>query len=124
MLHEIWLYLCAVVGKWFTGYWFLTGIPEAASYVVSGDLMPRCISAFVEKISPNTRQEICRLLFIVGFLIAGFLAWDDQYRIAITKSPEEVEWTISRLRNQVDTLQKYKNSHQAYEWPGLTPKMK
>ena len=34
MFAHLLTYLEAVIGYWFTGFWFLTAVPEALSYVL------------------------------------------------------------------------------------------
>jgi hypothetical protein len=88
MLGDFLTYIEAVIGVWFTGYWFLTALPEALSYVLPSALLEKMVARLDRWASPETRQYFYRWLFISGIFIAGFLAWDEQYQIAISKSSE------------------------------------
>ena len=50
----------------------------------------------------------------------GYSAWDEQYQIAISKSPEAVSAKMDRLQGRVTELEQYKQEHEAGEYPELS----
>ena len=109
MLGDLWTYGEAVISNWLTGYWFLTAIPEALSYILPTASTQRAVARFDQWVSPERRQQSYRALFIVGVFLSGFVAWNDQYQIAIIKSPEAV---AQRLL----ALEAYRQEHEVHEW--------
>ena len=101
MLENFLTYIEAVIGAWFTGYWFLTALPEALSYVVPSASPEKLMARLDQWTSYETRQYFYRCLFIVGIFVAGFLAWDEQYQIAISKSPETLVAKVTALQSQL-----------------------
>jgi hypothetical protein len=112
MLGDIWVYVEAVIGNWFTGYWALSAVPEVLSYIMPNAVTERATARFDEWISPATRQRFYRALFIAGLFVAGFVAWDDQYQVALSKSPEA-------LTQRLDALEQYKHAREIHEWPTI-----
>lgn len=120
-MREFWLYLQAVISNWFTGFWFLTAVPEALSYMLPEAWFGGISTWLDERIEEDNRRKIYRVIALAGLLIASFYAWDEQYKIAMSKSPEEITKTINGLQAQIDDLRQYKKNHEAGEWPALNP---
>jgi hypothetical protein len=120
MIGDFLTYIEAVMVAWFTGYWFLTAIPEALSYVVPSASAERVQVRLDQWVSVETRQSFYRALFIVGVFIAGFIAGDEQYQVAISKSPEALTAQLTSLQNEIAPLRTYKEQHEKTEYPTLT----
>jgi hypothetical protein len=98
MIGDFLTYIEGVMVAWFTGYWFLTAIPEALSYVVPSASAERVQARLDQWVSVETRQYFYRALFIVGVFIAGFVAWDEQYQAATMRTPEiALQATVTNL---------------------------
>lgn len=105
MLSDFAAYLVAVIAIWFSGYWFLTAIPEALSWVMPDASTRKVVARVDHWVSVDTRQSFYRFLFVIGFFIAGFIAGDDQYRIAnASAAAPALETRISNLEGKYDAL--------------------
>jgi hypothetical protein len=82
MLAEFWLYIRSLLSNWFTWFAVLTAIPEAASWLMTKALAEKVAARLDQWVSPETRQRSWRILSVMGLMFAGFVAWDEQYRVA------------------------------------------
>jgi hypothetical protein len=88
MFADTYTYLSAVLGHWWSGYWYLTGVPEALILIFPNPM--RHATAWLDRaVSPNTRLSIYRWIFVGGLLVAGFLSWDEQYQRAGSTDPRD-----------------------------------
>jgi hypothetical protein len=111
MFAEIWTYIVALLSNWASLIWGTSLIVEV------GGLMLRkkqylAVSDWLDQyvVVEETRVMVLRTLLVVGLLIAGFNAWDEQYQLAISKSPETLSQTISGLKGEVVALE-------SRQWP-------
>ena len=86
------------------GFAFLTAIPEVASYVAPHAVTRRVTTWMNELMSPTRRLLAYRALFLLGIFLARFMPWDEQYQIAISKSPEAFTAQIAKLQRQLETV--------------------
>jgi len=100
MLAEFRIYVEAVINVWFTGYWFITALPEALSYIVPS-FAPESVAARLDLwVSSETRQRFYRAVFLLGIFFAGFVAWDEQYQLATSKAAPAVEAELEQFRQR------------------------
>lgn len=116
MIAHFWVYIETVIGVWFTGYWFITGLPEALSYVMPSAMAEGATARLDQWVSPGTRQRFYRGIFLIGIFIAGFIAWDEQYQIATSKSASlqppitgtaDVPANVNKLKIEADVTPPY-----------------
>ena len=79
MLAHAFTYAEAVISYWFTGFWFLTAVPEALSYVLLDTTFEMAGKRLDSWVTHPTRRKIYALLAVFGFVVAAFLAWEEQY---------------------------------------------
>src|SRR5208337_5191593 len=102
MIADIRIYVHQVIGVWFNTWWVVTAVPEILSYMT--DMTPERVTAFLDRVaSPHARQRFYRGLFLIGILISGFIAWDEQHHAAMDKT-SGIEGRVSRLEGSVNIL--------------------
>jgi hypothetical protein len=114
------LYLHAIVANWLGGFWWLTGLPEAASYLVPPTWFVDVQAMLDKRIDAERRRKVYVFIAIAGIFLASFYAWDEQYQVAMSKSSEALTAQITSLRDEIGPLKTYKELHEAAEWPALT----
>jgi outer membrane murein-binding lipoprotein Lpp len=104
MVSELQIYVRSLLSNWAGLFSAGSLIVDAAGFVLKksqilaiGDWLDRWV---VEE----TRIRILRASLIAGFLIAGFIAWDEQYQIAISKAPQTLTARVATLQSQLDAV--------------------
>jgi hypothetical protein len=123
-MGDLWTYCKALGANWFDDYGYLTVVPEIFQKVgpiFLPDSWVRYVEAKLDGIAKSkNREKISLLLVLAGILFAGYSAWDEQYQIATSKSPEALTVQINSLRSEIEPLKTYKQRHEVEEWPALT----
>jgi hypothetical protein len=104
MLAEIWTYICALLSNWASLIWGTSLIFDVGGLVLRKTQYLAVGQWLDEYIAENTRVAVLRTLLVLGLLIAGFNAWDEQYRIAISKSPQALSEEVSKLQGQLNSV--------------------
>jgi hypothetical protein len=94
MLAEIWTYLVALVVNWAALIWGTCLIFDVGGLVLRKGQYTAILDWLDQYVTENTRVVVLRTLLVVGLLIAGFNAWDEQYQVAINPSAN----TLSDLK--------------------------
>jgi hypothetical protein len=113
-MGHLWVYIPALISNWAGLFWAVTLIPDVGNLALRTS-QKEWFAQHFERVNPDMFFSAVRVLFVFGLFLAGYFAWDEQYQIAISKSPESVEQTIKGLSAE---LADYK----AREWPELKPK--
>lgn len=127
MFTEIYTYVVALVSNWAALIWGTSLIFDVGGLV----LRKNQYLAFSERldwyVAEETRVTVLRTLLVIGLLLAGFNAWNEQYQLAISKSPDtlatqvsEQNRTIRDLNSKVASLQSEQSKYLAQKWPALT----
>jgi len=106
MLSDIWTYFCALVSNWAGIIWAAELALLVGGLLLSKEQNQR-VSAFLDGyIDEGKRLRWLRGLLVVALVVSGFLAWDEQYRIAMnSKSPDAtVQNQVKHLQAEVDVL--------------------
>jgi hypothetical protein len=83
MLPEIWMYISALVSNWASLIWGTSLIFEVGGLVLRKNQY-RAVSDWLDQfVAEETRVSVLRTFLVIGLLIAGFNAWDEQYRTAL-----------------------------------------
>ena len=112
-------YVWALVSQWASLFWAVTLVPDVLKLALR-PAQQEGMARYFEGVKPETFFSVVRVLFVVGLFVAGFFAWDEEYQIATSKSPEALTAQITSLRNEIEPLKTYKEQHEAEEWPALT----
>lgn len=110
MLAHFLTYLAAVISYWFTGFWFLTAVPEALSYMLPNTTFATAGEWLDSWFNAQTRRKLYALLAAFGFVVAAFLAWDEQYE------KSQMDWEI--LSNA--EIKAWGQDLSAFKVPGIT----
>lgn len=115
MLAEIWAYIVALLSNWASLVWGASLIVDVGGLVLR-KTQYLAISGWLDQhvAKEETRVSVLRTLLVIGLLIAGFNAWDEQYQIAMSKSPEatvqsEIHKQVDPLKEQVKQLEPLKS---------------
>jgi len=102
MRAEIWTYIVALVVNWAALIWGTCLIFDVAVLVLRSRQHTAILDWLEQYVREDTRVVVLRTLLVVGLLVAGFNAWDEQYQIA-----------LNPFANTLDDLK-------ANEWSPLT----
>jgi hypothetical protein len=117
MLADIVVYLWAVISNWAGLIWAALFVTDLAGLMLR-KAEYSALSDWLDKhvVPEDIRVPIVRTLLIIGLFIASFIAWDDQYHVAIGKSPEAIESRMSQLDTKYDALNaKYDALNASYQ---------
>src|ERR1035437_556692 len=96
-------YLYELASNWATLFWVAMLLPDGLGLVLRKYHMDTLLRCLDRAMGGETRRVfVFRSLFVVGVVIAGFLAWKDQYEVA-AKYPEVASQNQS-LQAENDTL--------------------
>lgn len=112
-MSDLFAYVLAVGAAWFDGYWYLTALPELASFLVPAARIVRITDALDKWFGAESRRRIYVWIAIIGVFFASFSAWDEQYRAAQNKAPSVMQMQLMRVSKE---LQEYRDR----EWPELS----
>ena len=84
MFADIWTYIIALISSWASLIWGTSLIFEVGGLVLRKNQY-LAVSDWLDRyvVAEETRVTLLRMLLVVGLLIAGFNAWDEQYQTAI-----------------------------------------
>ncbi len=83
MFADIWMYIVALLSNWASLIWGTSLIFDVGGLVLRKNQYLSISNWLDQYIVEETRVVVLRTLLVVGLLIAGFNAWDEQYQTAI-----------------------------------------
>jgi hypothetical protein len=104
MFSDISTYFWALVCNWAGVIWAADFVLLVVGLMLRREQYDRLATFLDGYIEEPNRVAFLRGLLVVALVISGFLAWDDQYRIAITKTPAAIDGRISSLEGKYDSL--------------------
>jgi hypothetical protein len=104
MLSELRVYAWDLISNWAGLFWAGSLILDVVSFVLKKSQILAISDWLDQWMVEETRLRMLRTVLIAGLLIAGFLAWDEQYQIAISKSPETMTAEVSTLTSQLNEV--------------------
>jgi hypothetical protein len=110
MWADLRVYAWDLISNWAGLFWAGSLVLDVAGFVLRKSQILAISDCLDQWIVEENRIRILRIFFIAGLLIAGFIAWDEQYQIAISKSPEALTQTIGVLSTNLAVFQQR-------EWP-------
>jgi hypothetical protein len=104
MLREICVYLWALVCNGAGIIWGAELAWLLVTLMLSQEQYLKVTNFLDRYIEEASRLLWSRRLLFAAVIVAGFLAWNDQYQIAITKTPTALDDRVSKLEGKVDAM--------------------
>ncbi len=84
MVADVWMYIVALISNWASLIWGTSLIFEVGGLVLRKNQYLLVSNWLDEYVAEETRVTVFRMLLVIGLLIAGFNAWDEQFHAART----------------------------------------
>lgn len=107
MLTDFGAYIWAVFVQSRGIYSLATFVPGAFTWVQSNERVANVIE-YIDRhvITLTNRRRFYRFLLIAGITFASFLAWDEQYKVANSRSSQELAGRVEGLQRYLDQAQR------------------